>query len=293
MSSVMSSVMSNSCDLEIPKLALYGLVVGKKLGRGAQGVVYICKQASVPPGFTNPFDFLVRDREYAIKALVFGTKDEQERKQCCDAYKKEFDLVKNLSHPNMVKYHHLFIGLNKEGESIGIFLLMDHVPGVNLFSAQLTDEQIFSVFETLVGVLQYLQTKNLYHGDIKLENVMFDPTGGPVLIDFGLSDYTWNPRVKAGTPIYTPPHPDLDKDIWALGILICELCGCDIVPPKLHKEKQILKHIQTESLLLEEAKEFWFFEIIQRCLNREQSPTVDELMRMILGEDEQESDEEY
>ncbi len=275
--------MSNSCNSDIPKLALCGLTIGKKLGRGAQGVVYICKQASMPPGFANPLDFLVGEQEYAVKVCVFGTKDEQERKQCCDVYKKEFDLVKNLSHPNIVKYHHLFIGLGKEGEEIGIFLLMDCVRGQNLFSTVLSEEQIFSVFETLVNVLQYLQTKNLYHGDMKLENVMFDSLGtsGPILIDFGLSDYTCNPRAKAGTPIYTPPHPDLDKDMWALGILICELCGCDIVPPELHKEKHILKHIQTKSLLLDQVQEFWFSDLVEECLNRKQSPTASQLIRMI------------
>lgn len=82
-------------------------------------------------------------------------------------------------------------------------------------------------------VVKMSTTAFLTHGDLKEENIMFDPTFSKlVLIDFGLVQNTFSPLQAYGTPFYlSPPKlnpkatdlPTFKDDFYALAIMIGDL----------------------------------------------------------------------
>ena len=83
---------------------------------------------------------------------------------------------------------------------------------------------------------EFIHSKNIYHRDIKLENLIINSNNTVKIIDFGFSarcppNKTLN--FFCGTPSYMPPEIVQKKeyigspvDIWSLGILLFTmLCG--------------------------------------------------------------------
>ena len=97
----------------------------------------------------------------------------------------------------------------------------------------LKDADIVSVTKQTLEALLYLHSKNIIHGDIKPENIMFTNIlcKKIKLIDFGLS--TFDESTKKTNTIATAPYrcPEsifnliwsFGVDIWALGCVICEM----------------------------------------------------------------------
>jgi len=101
---------------------------------------------------------------------------------------------------------------------------------------KLDEIQTKSLFLQIIEGIFYLHSKNIFHRDIKLENIIIENKSLIKIIDFGFG--TWSPRNKflnffCGTPSYMPPEIILKKDylgefadIWSIGILLYTiLCG--------------------------------------------------------------------
>lgn len=97
----------------------------------------------------------------------------------------------------------------------------------------LPDREIVSVTRQTLNALLFLNSKNLIHGDIKPENIMYVKKNQPhiKLVDFGLStfdDSTNKTNTIATTPYRCPESIfnliwSFGVDIWALGCVICEM----------------------------------------------------------------------
>ena len=92
-------------------------------------------------------------------------------------------------------------------------------------------------FSQLLKTLQILESKNVVHHDIKLENVLLDEKGNVALSDFEMSaarsDITGKyPPCVVGTPLYMAPEIlcgedyDTSANLWSLGILAFEMVSC-------------------------------------------------------------------
>ena len=92
------------------------------------------------------------------------------------------------------------------------------------------------IFQQIIEGIFYLHEKNIFHRDIKLENIIIKNKIDIKIIDFGFG--ACSPRNKllnffCGTPSYMPPEIVLKKDylgeyadIWSIGILLYTiLCG--------------------------------------------------------------------
>jgi serine/threonine protein kinase len=273
---------SYTCFFGIEQIPLSTFALNtKKLGRGGQGVVFLCKIKSTPPGFTPRFPQLSCGKEYALKTLHFAaTTPKHQVVRIVEQYKKEYEIGSQLNHPNIVKYHRVFIGLNDQGQQVGVFLLMDYVPGQDLYRGPpLNQDEIWSVFQQITGVLVHLQSKGVTHGDIKLENLMLCSDRSVVLIDFGSAEVAGQKRALAGTAFYMPPLCHLEKDLWALGIVIAELCRCSVIPIELCDDEEIIEYIsQQKPLLLEDLDQYWFSQLVRGyCLNTVCTPSAQQL----------------
>ncbi|KAM5455628.1 Protein kinase of the Mitotic Exit Network [Microsporum audouinii] len=143
---------------------------------------------------------------------------------------QEIDLLKNLDHPNIVKYH----GFVKSAETLNIIL--EYCENGSLHSIS----KNFGRFpENLVGLymsqvlhgLLYLHEQGVIHRDIKGANILTTKQGLVKLADFGVASRTTglNESSVVGTPYWMAPEvielsgATTASDIWSLGSTVIEL----------------------------------------------------------------------
>ncbi|MBV1889290.1 MAG: protein kinase [Proteobacteria bacterium] len=100
-----------------------------------------------------------------------------------DLAKKEFEMLRTLYHPNIVRIFDLDIIPGNDN----YFLTCEYLDGTTL--DQLEDEPvdiIISYFEHILSALQYLHRMGRMHKDVKPENIMI-VSGKAYLIDFNIS----------------------------------------------------------------------------------------------------------
>lgn len=148
---------------------------------------------------------------------------------------REYELVRSLEHPNVIKYYELDDHSNPEK----LYLFMELAAGT---IATLLPEQEALPFtrdkfrQLLVG-LAYLHGQGVAHHDIKPDNVLVVAPSGQVRIsDFGVAE-RFEPGkgccVFYGTPAYQAPeiagntlgtpYDGTKADMWSAGVLLYQL----------------------------------------------------------------------
>jgi len=157
----------------------------------------------------------------------------------------ELEISKSLDHPNIIKY------LDAFETSHRICIVHELVEGSDLLehlleNGKMAEDEAAGVFRQLLSALEYCHARNVFHRDLKLENVMITKDLNVKLIDFGLSDVVAYPeqplKTVCGTPLYCSPeilflHASAEAsckgfqggpaDVWSVGVLIFALLtGC-------------------------------------------------------------------
>ena len=102
---------------------------------------------------------------------------------------QEIVSLKKVDHPNIIKIHEIY----REEEKL--YIVMERVKGKDLldylFSIEiLTETQAAIIIKQILKALNHMNSLNLWHRDIKLENIMINPDTMQVkLIDFGFSSF--------------------------------------------------------------------------------------------------------
>ncbi|MEW6712252.1 MAG: serine/threonine-protein kinase, partial [Candidatus Riflebacteria bacterium] len=161
-----------------PELTRYHLL--DLIGCGGMGSVYIGYQ-------------LDTEKLVAIKLL---NPDAAEIPAVLHQFKQEGEILKNLHHPNIVKF------LDQGCEGDFHYLVMDYVKGLSLDNFPLgnsmttigvkqtlpTMEEYLMVFIGCFEALGYVHKKSLVHRDIKPHNIILRGSEyKPCLIDFGIA----------------------------------------------------------------------------------------------------------
>lgn len=167
--------------------------IERMLGQGGFGITYLTTQVSL-------------NRLVAIKELFLGGEGQaiNERRgnqvvvsnavnqiyfdQQKDKFKKEALRLANLNHPNLVNVHEFF------EENGTAYYVMDYIDGMSLRTKLnkegcLSENLVLNYLQQIISALEVAHKQNIWHLDIKPENIMVDKHEHVYLIDFGASKH--------------------------------------------------------------------------------------------------------
>lgn len=156
----------------------------------------------------------------------------------CNVSKKknnnEIEILRQINYKHIVQYIDNFIYSGNE------YIILEYIRGPTMFDYIqdniISEEEALDYVKQIAKALIYLNLKNIFHGDIKAENIILsnymDKNKTVKLIDFGHAiKYKTGEcfNVFAGSLFYLSPEMVKNKkydyriDIWALGVLYYEM----------------------------------------------------------------------
>ena len=179
-------------------------------------------------GYNRIFKAQRNGKWYILKGLRTDVAD---RSQYQDLLAKEFYLMSQFDHPNIVRT--LFF----ENDSVvGKSILMEYIDGVSLTEFQKSPhstKEYEKIVDQILDALAYVHSKQIIHRDLKPDNILITNNGNNVkIIDFGLSDSDNYTTLKqpAGSLSYIAPEQlagneplDCRADIFSFGKILEKL----------------------------------------------------------------------
>ena len=200
---------------KLKELTLESFKIISVLGKGTFGKVYLTE--------------LIDDGSlYAIKAIRKDVLIETEQ---VESTKLERDILLECDHPFLCGMDYVF------QNDMRLYFVMPFVRGGELYkhflkNKRFPEHQVKFYAVQIALAIGYLHNKDIWHRDLKLENILIDETGYLKLIDFGLAKILKETEMSQsfwGTPEYLAPEMVSQKghdkavDWWALGVLIYEM----------------------------------------------------------------------
>ena len=216
--------------------------IERVLGQGGFGITYLAEQVSsnrrvaIKELFIASQGQAVNGRNAnnvtvtnAINQVLFDKHKEK--------FKKEASRLATLRHKNLVRVYEWF------EENGTVYYVMDFIEGETLRDklnreGVLPESLVMNYLQQLLSALQVVHKKNIWHLDIKPENIMVDRNNLVYLIDFGASKHIEQSNstlttssMLAYTPGYFPPEQSTVTmknigawtDIYALGATLYNL----------------------------------------------------------------------
>ncbi|XP_044754347.1 aurora kinase C [Coccinella septempunctata] len=203
-------------DKNVHKWTLADFDIGKPLGKGKFGNVYLAREKRTK--------FIVALKVLFKNAINSYNNEHQVR--------REIEIQTHLRHPNIIRMFAYF------HDETRVYLVLEYAPNGTLYKAlQSAPNKRFhepitaNYFAQVTDALKYCHAHKVIHRDIKPENLLLGPAGEIKIADFGWSVHAPSSRRETlcGTLDYLPPEMVLGKphnekvDLWSLGVLCYEL----------------------------------------------------------------------
>ena len=192
----------------------------RMIGMGGMGCVYQAQEV----------DFDV-DRSVAIKVLPPNyTQDEKVLRR----FEEEIKIAARLDHPNIVPIYSI------GRENAMLYFVMAYLRGSTLKQklareGVFKEEDILKVTKMIGDALGYLHDQGCIHRDVKTNNIMFNSSGHPILMDFGIAKVEGGEMLTTegeilGTATYMAPEQwngeiDHRSDIYSFGCVLYEIAA--------------------------------------------------------------------
>jgi serine/threonine protein kinase len=192
---------------------LFEFEIEHVLGEGGFAIVYLA--------FDHSLHRHVALKEYLPAELAFR-QDESGIVLRSVQYQKTFDagrksfveearFLAQFEHPSLVKVHRVF-------ESNGTaYMVQGYYPGESL-SARLkagrryaTEAELRPVVSALLAAVELLHARQCVHRDIAPDNIIIQPGGVPVLLDFGAARQIIGDMTQALTAVLKPSYAPIEQ----------------------------------------------------------------------------------
>ncbi len=202
-----------------------------------------------------------------------------------ELFKKEYSLVYDLNHPNILKPN--YYGNHKNHP----YLVIPYCPNGTAMRlvGRINEKLLARLIHQIASALAYMHSRKnpVLHRDIKPENILIDNEYNFLLTDFGISSRIFNNLTdespeNAGTLAYLPPEHFYNNyeqnpaaDIFSLGITIFELATGNL---PFGENGGLTLHSQNEKHYANGFSK-GFNNLINKCLtqNPQDRPTANEL----------------
>lgn len=208
-----NSTDSDQISKQKKKWSLENFEIGKPLGKGKFGNVYLARE---------------RDSKFIV-ALKVLFKSQLQKAQVEHQLRREIEIQSHLRHPNILRLYGYFY------DDTRVYLILEYAPRGELYkelqkNQRFNDARTATYIQELADALKYCHSKKVIHRDIKPENLLLGFRGELKVADFGWSVHAPSSRRKTlcGTLDYLPPEMvegqshDEKVDLWSLGVLCYE-----------------------------------------------------------------------
>ena len=193
---------------------------------------YICYKQKIGKGSTSSvYKGFDEDKniDVAIKRMEYSNID----KKIKDQIDRETDLMKSLSHKNIVELYDV-IHDDKNPEFIYLILEYCHQGDLCKFlnKRPMKEKYAKKYMMNLVDGLKYLLQNNIIHRDLKPQNILVTKNGKLKISDFGFARHfnsEYMLKTMCGTPLYMAPEIMTQSkytnkaDLWSIGIILYEI----------------------------------------------------------------------
>jgi serine/threonine protein kinase len=247
-----------------------GMTIGKfhvvgKLGSGAHSTILHVRRGA-------------DSKNYALKVVpINGPEDMKFLEQA----RHEFKIAQMLEHPNLIKIHALESSRDWLFRIRKVHLLIEYVEGKTLDTyPRFPIPKLVQIFEKVAAGLVHMHRRNVYHSDVKPNNILLSKRGQVKIIDYGLARLRGSSTVRVqGTPEYMAPEQakkaivNEQTDIFNFGATMYRLVAWRLPPRAMPEgEGAILVDGKTWKRILKPVSEFnkeappALCELIERCL---------------------------
>jgi eukaryotic-like serine/threonine-protein kinase len=212
-----SAAADSAAVLQIGDLLAGRYEILQLLGEGGMGAVYKAADREL-------------DRFVALKVI---RRELASNPSILARFKQELLLAHQVTHRNVIRIYDL-------GEADGVkFITMEFIEGKDLRSLikekqKFAPEEAVEIIQQVCQALDAAHSVGVIHRDLKPQNIMQDPAGRILVMDFGLArtlegDGMTQTGAIVGTMEYMSPEQalakDLDQrsDLFALGLILYEL----------------------------------------------------------------------
>lgn len=234
---------------------------------------------------------LATGQTFALKILSGNHPQEQ----LLQALQHEFNILRNLTHPSIVKMYDLksgaYVSRKKGTKTVVTYAVIELATGGELFDvifhSKGFDENLSRFyFRLLVDSMRYLHGQNIAHRDLKPENLLLDSQFNLKVVDFGFATRMQpgkHQKTRLGTEKYMAPellyHKAYDgkkADVFAAGVILFVLYSGH--PPF----NQATEHDPYYKTFVKANEKFWDFHSKQNQ-KRNYSPEFKELINNMLA----------
>ncbi|EGR33621.1 hypothetical protein IMG5_047670 [Ichthyophthirius multifiliis] len=206
------------------------------------------KQMSVNPSDMFRNDIKYKNYQFNDKGIpTHDDKGQVLKDKAVQSFQKKWDAQ------NILQNFEIIINKN-------INLIMEYLGDISLFqyvkqNKKISKNEAITFFLQILDCLYYLHSNNIYHRDIKLQNILLDKDKNIKIIDFGFSIISKEKlKTVCGTLSYMAPELIEQKDyygqnadLWASGVVFYTLL-CGNFPFKGIDDKSLIKQIHAQNI---------------------------------------------